>query len=114
MSASTTQETPAVLAFPTPDAAEARRATHDGYIWPVSRRDMRSAQHIRARMAEDLALLLRQRGQGAVIVTDDYLRKGWTRQQVTAHALAAGRLLAKPAAAGALTPTHEAMPPACA
>lgn len=73
--------------------AEARRQTDDGRIWPFSRAAMRNGQAIRERIAEDLRALLRARGAGAVITTEDYLLLGWRRQQAEQHGLAAVRLL---------------------
>lgn len=73
-------------------ALEARTPTHDGYIWPALRADMVTSPNIRERMAEDLGKLLNDRGADAVITTEDYLRLGWTREQVTQHAARAGDL----------------------
>ena len=72
--------------------SEARVATQDGYIWPVIRADMITGPNIRERMAEDLASLVRERGCDAVITTQDYLRLGWTRDQVEIHGARAGDL----------------------
>lgn len=72
--------------------SEARVATQDGYIWPVTRAEMITGPNIRERMAEDLGSLVRERGADAVITTEDYLRLGWTRDQVTLHAGRAGDL----------------------
>lgn len=72
--------------------AEARFATQDGYIWPLKRGDMVTSAAIRERLAEDLAGLVRDRGADAVILTDDYLRLGWNRDQVAIHGKAATRL----------------------
>lgn len=65
--------------------AEDRIATQDGYLWPVDRSDMVTTRAIRARMAEDLGRLLHDRGAAAVILTEDYLRLGWDREQVKLH-----------------------------
>ncbi len=73
-------------------ALEARTATDDGYIWPALRADMVTSPNIRERMAEDLGKLLNDRGADAVITTEDYLRLGWTREQVTLHAARAADL----------------------
>lgn len=70
--------------------SEARQATHDGYIWPVTRADMITGPNIRERMAEDLGRMVRERGADAVITTQDYLRLGWTRDQVEIHGGRAG------------------------
>lgn len=63
--------------------------------WPERRADMASPVAIRERMAEDLSDLIYERGDEAVILTEDYLRLGWTRAQVDAHALAAACRLAQ-------------------
>jgi hypothetical protein len=73
---------------------EKKTATHDGMIWPVARRDMRTTRAIRERMAEDLAALVKNRGVEAVILTDDFLAMGWTREQINSHMLAASQHLA--------------------
>lgn len=72
--------------------SEARSATQDGYIWPVTRAEMITGPNIRERMAEDLGSLVRERGAEAVITTEDYLRLGWTRDQVALHGGRAGDL----------------------
>lgn len=72
--------------------AEARFPTDDGYIWPTLRADMVTSPNIRERMAEDLGRLLNERGCDATITTDDYLRLGWTREQITLHAARAADL----------------------
>lgn len=72
--------------------SEARVATQDGYIWPVIRADMITGPNIRERMAEDLGSMIRERGADGVITTQDYLRLGWTRDQVEIHGGRAGDL----------------------
>lgn len=72
---------------------EAKRATHDGFIWPFARGRMCHPQAIRERMAEDLRAMLQARGAGAVVTAEDYLRLGWHREQVQKHGLAAAGLL---------------------
>lgn len=72
--------------------AEARIPTHDGYIWPVLRGDMVTSASIRERMAEDLGKLLSERGGDAIITTEDYLRLGWTREQIALHGARAADL----------------------
>ena len=62
--------------------SEAKRATHDGQIWPVDRPRMADANQIANRMAEDAAGLIRERGADAVITIDDFLVQGWTIDQV--------------------------------
>lgn len=80
--------------------AEAKRQTDDGRIWPFSRSAMRNGQAIRERLAEDLRSLLRGRGAGAVITTEDYLLLGWRREQIERHGLAASQLLSNENACG--------------
>jgi hypothetical protein len=65
--------------------AEARIPTDDGYLWPVLRGDMVTSASIRERMAEDLGRLLNERGGDVTITIDDYLRMGWTREQIDLH-----------------------------
>lgn len=62
--------------------SEAKRATHDGHIWPVGRPRMADTNQIAIRMAEDATGLIRERGADAVITIDDFLRWGWTIDQV--------------------------------
>lgn len=88
----------AVLAAPPCEPAplpvgEHRRATQDGWIWPVDRPFMRDIAAIRLRMSEDLAHLFRRRGEDAPIVLRDIERIGWTVAQIRDHATAAHRLL---------------------
>lgn len=76
--------------------------------WPERRADMTSPVAIRERMAEDLGALIFERGDEAVILTEDYLRLGWTRAQVDAHALAAACRLAQDFEPGAVAPRDAA------
>ena len=69
------------------------RVTHDAIIWPAARRDMKDAKDCIRRMSYDLAVMLKQRGADAVIMLDDYLRLGWTRDQITAYAVEAHGML---------------------
>ena len=61
---------------------EAKRATHDGYIWPRERRLMAVAACIRERMAEDLAHLIREAGAFETVCDDALIALGWTPEQV--------------------------------
>lgn len=73
-----------------PDVSEARRATHDGYIWPVERARMRDAGCIRIRMADDITAEIRRIGIEHIAITMDWLiRRGWDRAQIDAHFAAA-------------------------
>ena len=67
---------------------EAKTITDDGTIWPIARDEMVQTQPIRARMAEDMAALVRANA-GAVFTTDDFLRLGWRREQLDRHRQAA-------------------------
>lgn len=79
--------------------SEVRRATHDGYIWPVDRADMRDPNHIRARMAQDIRAIDRYRHADEGYF--GYLRSaGWTPEQIAEHSRAAHD--------GAATPLAEA------
>jgi len=69
--------------------SEARVATHDGFLWPVDRHEMRAHEAIRQRMVEDLKRLKREAGENAV----DLCEAGWTAQQVTLHGHAAKQRL---------------------
>lgn len=84
-----TLTTLAVAALDSPTQREARRATDDGFIWPVERGHMRSGRRIRERLREDAATLLRDRGREAVLTTEDFLRLGWQRSQLAEHGRAA-------------------------
>ncbi len=80
-------------ATPRPPSAlpEARTATHDGYIWPLSRPAMSDPSEIRRRMAEDVRRLIRHDGAEAV-TAEDMVRLGWLTAQVKSHGAAAVRL----------------------
>ncbi|WP_404291500.1 hypothetical protein ACD578_05275 [Microvirga sp. RSM25] len=58
---------------------EAKAVTHDGYIWPVPRHEMRSAEFIIARMAEDFDRVVKSQNR----VTLSSL--GWTADQLAKH-----------------------------
>lgn len=66
-----------------------RTPTHDGFIWPEPRNRMAGAGAVRQRMAEDISRLVRDRGEDAVIDTDDLIRLGWRPEHVRAYAAAA-------------------------
>lgn len=68
---------------------EARFATQDGAIWPAPRHRMLSPATIRARMAEDIAEMIRDRGIDGTVDTEDLTRLGWTPAQAREHGLAA-------------------------
>ena len=68
---------------------EARRAVDDGWLWPVERRLMADAGHIRQRMAEDIEAGRRQLGAFACFGEDELAALGWSREQILAHATAA-------------------------
>jgi hypothetical protein len=72
---------------------EKKTVTQDGMIWPLARPHMSAPRAIRERMAEDLAGLIRKRGDEAVILADVFLTLGWTREQIARHYLLASRLL---------------------
>lgn len=79
------------------------RVTQDGVIWPEPRRAMTDAKLTMHRMAYDLSRMVAARGADAVITTDDYLRLGWTREQIAAHAVEAAGMLPEIIAAGPLS-----------
>jgi len=64
---------------------EAKTATHDGWIWPVPRHEMRIHECIRQRMVEDLRRLKAEAGEEPVNLCE----AGWTEHQVAIHGLAA-------------------------
>lgn len=65
---------------------EARQAVDDGYIWPVVRCRMVDASAIAERMLEDIADLVNDGGEDAVVTLDDLRRrKGWSHDQVQAY-----------------------------
>ncbi|BCB18030.1 hypothetical protein [Bosea sp. ANAM02] len=66
-----------------------RTPTHDGFIWPQPRNRMVDAGAVRQRMAEDISRLVKDRGEDAVIDTDDLIRLGWRPEHVRAYAAAA-------------------------
>ena len=66
-----------------------RTPTHDGFIWPEPRNRMDDAGAVRQRMAEDISRLVKDRGEDAVIDTDDLIRLGWRPEHVRAYAAAA-------------------------
>ena len=70
---------------------EARRATHDGYIWPRERRLMVVAACIRERMAEDLATLIRKAGAFETVCDDALIALGWAPEQVRRYGEQAAR-----------------------
>lgn len=70
---------------------EARRATHDGYIWPRERRLMVVAACIRGRMAEDLATLIRKAGAFETVCDDALIALGWAPEQVRRYGEQAAR-----------------------
>jgi hypothetical protein len=76
-----------------PFSEEDRRATQDGYIWPVPRFEMIDHACITRRMAEDLAALRREHGEDAIIGTPELEEIGWTRPHVTLFFEKAVRLL---------------------
>jgi hypothetical protein len=65
--------------------SEARRAAHDGYLWPLPRDYMVEPRAIRDRMVEDIAALVNDGGADAVVTLDDLRRKGWELTQLGAH-----------------------------
>ncbi|WP_336810906.1 hypothetical protein [Bosea sp. MMO-172] len=66
-----------------------RTPTHDGFIWKEPRHRMVDAGAVRQRMAEDIGHLVEDRGDEAVIDTDDLIRLGWRPEHVRAYAAAA-------------------------
>ncbi|MGY6246228.1 hypothetical protein ACXIUS_01605 [Bosea thiooxidans] len=72
-----------------------RTPTHDGFIWPQPRNRMDDAGAVRQRMAEDIGRLVKDRGEEAVIDTDDLIRLGWRPEHVRAYAAAALSTLPK-------------------
>lgn len=66
-----------------------RTPTHDGYIWPLPRDRMDDPGAIRQRMAQDIAGLVAERGEEAVVDTADLVRMGWRPEQVRAYSLSA-------------------------
>lgn len=70
---------------------EARRATHDGFIWPRPRHMMAVASCIRERMAEDLATLIRKAGAFETVCDDALIALGWAPEQVRRYGEQAAR-----------------------
>lgn len=70
---------------------EAKRATHDGYIWPFARNLMGISECIRERMAEDLAHLIREAGAFETVCDDALIALGWTPEQVRRYGEQAAR-----------------------
>lgn len=70
---------------------EARRATHDGYIWPVRRASMQNSDAIIERMAEDIENTARHCGMDGTVTVDDLVDKGWLRAQIGRHGNNAAR-----------------------
>jgi hypothetical protein len=68
---------------------ESRKATQDGFIWPIERRHMSSAGAIRERMVEDIGRLIAEACEGQPLGLDDLRRKGWPPETVAAHGVAA-------------------------
>lgn len=82
----TTNVAGSVLGPVTSTSGEARQATHDGYIWPVARLRMVDPSAIAERMLEDIADLVNDGGEDAVVTLDDLRRrKGWSHEQVQAY-----------------------------
>jgi hypothetical protein len=67
-------------------APEAKALTHDGYIWPVPRHDMRDAETIIERMAEDFALVVKSENRVTLAGF------GWLPDQLTRYRPAAAAL----------------------
>lgn len=76
-----------MLHAPTP--SDAKRATHDGYIWPLTRDLMTSRDAIRERMLEDIRETVHDGGAEAVVTLADLVNLGWTAEQVMAHGVSA-------------------------
>lgn len=70
---------------------EAKRATHDGFIWPRERRLMAVAACVRERMGEDLAHLIREAGAFETVCDDALIALGWTPEQVRRYGEQAAR-----------------------
>lgn len=68
-----------------PRNPEARRPTHDGYIWPTLRHAMTDGTQILDRMAGEARALLDARGADADINESDFYLAGWERQQIEAY-----------------------------
>jgi len=66
-----------------------RTITHDGPIWPRPRHLMTDAAEIRRRMAQEARAAMDRAGADAVITRSDFLQRGWTEAQVSAHLPAA-------------------------
>jgi hypothetical protein len=78
-----------------PFSEEDRRATQDGYIWPIDRAQMVDRACIIRRMAEDLQALRLERGEFQPVGTPDLEEIGWTRPHVTLFFWLAADLLRK-------------------
>ena len=65
---------------------ESRVARDDGYLWPIERKRMVAPGAIRERMVEDIATLVHDGGEAAVVTQDDLIRLGWPPASVMAHA----------------------------
>jgi hypothetical protein len=64
---------------------EARKATQDGYVWPVRRPEMRHGPTIRERMGEDLAAGLSGRSAAWFSIIQTLSSLGWAKDQISAH-----------------------------
>lgn len=65
--------------------SESRIATQDGYLWPFPRHQMVAPGAILERMVEDIAALVRQDGEDAVVSLQHLGSLGWLPAQVEAH-----------------------------
>lgn len=68
-----------------PRNLEARRATHDGYIWPMRRAEMTRPRSVAERMADDILGIARQRGPDGRVYEADLIHLGWTARQIRDH-----------------------------
>lgn len=59
---------------------------------PLARNELTGPRAIRHRMADDIAELIRERGEDAVITVADLVALGWTRPQALDHGTAAAAL----------------------
>lgn len=76
---------------------EARRATHDGHIWPQPRAAMTQRAEIITRMSQDFRTIAEE--QGGCVDIAYLLPLGWLTSQVSAHAVAAANRYAADKAA---------------
>lgn len=72
-----------------PASPDAKRATHDGFIWPRTPSEMTDETAIRTRMVEDAFAFEDLHGDFEGINEAYFLRRGWTQTQISLNGAAA-------------------------